>query len=49
MCAVTLEAGSLKQYCAPYAIVTFSVGALKAKTAKFTPELPKEKQNAIDN
>ena len=49
VCAVTLEAGSLKQYCAPYAIVTFSVGALKAKTAKFTPELPKEKQNAIDN
>ena len=49
VCAQTLESGSLRQYCAPYAISTFSVGVLKAKTVKFTPELPKEKQEAISH
>ena len=49
VCATTAESGTLKRYCAPYAIATFSVGVLKAKTVKFTPELPQAKQNAIDS
>ena len=48
VCATTAESGTLKRYCAPYAIATFSVGVLKAKTVKFTPELPQKKQNAIN-
>ena len=47
VCATTAESGSLKRYCAPHAIVTFSVGVLKSKTVKFTPELPQGKQNAF--
>lgn len=48
VCAKTSESGTLQQYCAPYAIVTFSVGVLKAKTVKFTPDLPQAKQKAIN-
>ena len=49
VCATTTEAGTLRRYCAPYAIATFSIGVLRAKTVKFTPDLPQEKQNAINN
>ena len=47
MCATATESKSLKHYCAPYAIVTFSVGVLKSKTVNFTPELPHAKQKAF--
>ena len=49
VCATTAESGFLKHYCAPYAIITFSVGVLKSKTVKFTPELPQAKQNAFQS
>ena len=49
VCATTAESESLRRYCAPYAIVTFSVGVLKSKIVKFTPELPQIKQNAFDH
>ena len=49
VCAQTLESGAFRQYCAPYAISTFSVGVLKANIVKFTPELPKEKLEAISH
>lgn len=48
VCATTAESGTLKRYCAKYAIITFSVGVLKSKTVKFTPELPQAKQNAFE-
>ena len=48
VCATATESKSLKRYCAPYAIVTFSVGVLKSKTVKFTPELPHAKQKAFN-
>ena len=48
VCVVTSESSALQRYCAPYAIVTFSVGVLKAKSVKFIPELPQAKQNAIN-
>jgi polyamine oxidase len=49
VCAMTTESGSLRRYCAPYAILTFSVGVLKSKVVKFTPELPQAKQTAFDH
>lgn len=49
VCATTAKStGSLKRYCAPYTIATFSVGVLKSKVVKFTPELPQAKQNAFE-
>ncbi len=48
VCATANENGGVTQYCAPYAIVTFSVGVLKQGSATlFSPPLPAAKVNAL--
>ena len=48
VCVTTRENGALQEYCAPYAILTFSLGVLKSNTIRFVPELPVVKRKAID-
>ena len=48
VCVTTRENGALQEYCAPYAILTFSLGVLKSNTVRFVPELPSAKRSAID-
>ena len=43
------ESGTAKKVEARAALITASLGALKAKTITFTPPLPDSKQDAIDN
>ena len=43
------ESGTAKKVKARAALITVSLGALKAKTITFTPPLPDSKQDAIDN
>lgn len=45
VCATAMEDTSV-QYCAPYAIVTFSIGVLKQMT--FSPPLPQSKAEALE-
>ena len=49
VCASVTENGESRQYCAPHAILTFSVGSLKAGTVKFDPELPASKILALNH
>ena len=49
VCASVTENGESRQYCAPHAILTFSVGSLQAGTVKFEPELPASKIFAINH
>lgn len=46
VCASAMENGESTEYCAPYAIVSFSIGAVKQMT--FSPALPEDKLNALD-
>ena len=48
VCVTVREAGTVREYCAPHAIVTFSLGVLKSDAVKFIPPLPIIKQKAID-
>ena len=48
VCVTTRENGALQEYCAPYAILTYSLGVLKSNTLRFVPELPTVKRKAID-
>ena len=43
VCATAFENGETRQYCAPYAILTFSIGSLQFGTVQFDPELPSSK------
>ena len=43
VCATAVENGETRQYCAPYAIHTFSIGSLQFGTVQFEPELPEQK------
>ena len=43
VCATALENGESRQYCAPYAIHTFSIGTVQFGTVEFEPALPEEK------
>ena len=43
VCATAQENGETRQYCAPYAIHTFSIGTLQFGTVQFEPELPETK------
>ena len=43
VCATAQENGETRQYCAPYAIHTFSIGTLQFRTVQFKPELPETK------
>ncbi len=48
VCATANENGRVIRYCAPYAMVTFSVGVLKrGSTTLFSPPLPEAKVNAL--
>jgi len=50
VCATASEGGENRTYCAPYAILTFSIGVLQSemRTAVFVPELPSWKIDAIN-
>ena len=49
VCATATENGQETTYCAPYAIVTFSLGVLKeGSSTLFSPPLPEAKVNALD-
>lgn len=49
VCVTVSENGGTSQYCAPYAIVTFSVGVLREQAATlFSPPLPQTKLDALD-
>ena len=49
VCATATENGEVQQYCAPYAIVTFSFGVLRQQSSTlFSPPLPELKTNALD-
>ena len=48
VCVTTRESSTLREYCAPYAILTFSLGVLKSDAVRFVPDLPEAKKNAID-
>ena len=48
VCVTVREAGTVREYCAPHAIVTFSLGVLKSDAVKFLPPLPTIKQKAIN-
>lgn len=49
VCVTTNENGGINQYCAPYAIVTFSVGVIKqGSSTLFSPALPPAKVNALN-
>ena len=43
VCATAQENGETRQYCAPYAIHTFSIGTLQFRTVQFEPALPETK------
>ena len=43
VCATAQENGETRQYCAPYAIHTFSIGTLQFGTVQFEPALPETK------
>ena len=43
VCATAQENGETRQYCAPYAIHTFSIGTLQFGTVQFEPALPEAK------
>ena len=43
VCATAQENGVTRQYCAPYAIHTFSLGTLQFGTVQFEPPLPESK------
>lgn len=45
VCVTTNE----QQYCAPYAIITFSIGVLRSNSVHFNPPLPQSKTNAMKN
>lgn len=47
VCVTTKEGNTRKEYCAQYAILTFSLGVLKSDAITFIPALPVAKQNAI--
>ncbi|XP_064396029.1 uncharacterized protein LOC135343033 [Halichondria panicea] len=49
VCATATENGQTVRYCGRYAIVTFSLGVLKAQASTlFSPPLPTAKTNALD-
>ena len=50
VCVDTLFNGQTKQYCANYAIITFSIGVLQSEeiNMKFEPDLPQWKQDVIN-
>lgn len=48
VCVNTIEKGTVHKYCAPHAILTFSLGVLKSGNIKFKPDLPAPKKNAIN-
>ena len=43
VCATAFENGETRQYCAPYVILTFSIGSLQFGTVQFDPKLPSSK------
>ena len=47
VCVTTRENSTLREYCAPHVILTFSLGVLKSDAVKFVPDLPEGKKNAI--
>lgn len=49
VCVIVFEEGDDKRYCAPYAIMTFSLGVLQsdALNMRFIPELPASKLDVI--
>ena len=50
VCVTTDENNTaMQQYCAPYAIITFSVGVLKSNSVHFDPPLPQSKIDAMKN
>jgi len=49
ICVKTREAGIKKEYCAPHAISTVSLGVLQSKAIQFIPPLPLWKQHAISS
>ena len=48
VCASALENGESRQYCAPYAIHTFSHGTVQFGTVQFEPALPETKTFAFN-
>ena len=50
VCAVAFENGGDNRYCAPYAIMTFSLGVLQSEALnmRFMPELPVSKLEVIE-
>ena len=50
VCVSTISNGATKQYCASYAIVTFSIGVLQSEqvNGKFEPDLPQSKIDVIN-
>ena len=52
VCATVSENGEERKYCAPYAIITFSIGVLQSAAdeinLKFTPTLPDSKLDVIN-
>ena len=50
VCATASEGGQNRRYCAPYAILTFSIGVLQSemRNAQFVPELPSWKVDVIN-
>ncbi len=49
VCASAMEGSEVVTYCAPYGILTFSLGVLQSEELiRFQPELPEEKLNAIN-
>ena len=50
VCVTTISNGSTKQYCASYAIVTFSIGVLQSPSVNtlFEPDLPQSKVDVIN-
>ena len=49
ICVKSREENALKEYCAPYAIITVSLGVLQSKAIQFIPPLPSWKQDAISS
>ena len=47
VCASVIENGESNQYCAPYAIFTFSVGVIENNVVQFIPPLPYSRLFAI--
>lgn len=48
VCASALESGVSTRYCAPYGIVTFSLGVLKQQQMLFSPPLSDAKREALE-